>query len=421
MTQPDLGPLRDGQTVAIVGGGPAGIACALTVQREATRRGLHIDVLVFERKRLGIDHNQCAGVLSPPILAILRREFDITLPAELLRNEIHGYVLHGARDSVLLQGDEHGDATRTVRRNEFDACLAHCATERGIQVIQAQVTDLEFREDGVLIFTWIGTFRADVVVGAFGTGRVMEDTFSHSTAYTPPPTLGTLVTRFHPEGHARPIIPGLLDGHIHVFLPPLPRVEFGTLIPKGNHVTVIVAGRKLRTDDMRAFLALPPVREVMEITPDEDQFYKGRFPVGLAGHYYGDRYVTVGDAAGLVRPFKGKGVTSAVITGGHAALTLFEDGISARAFGAFARRCAEITGDLWYGRLVRTAAWMAGHWFSLEPAIRRAQTDAALQEVLFDCVSGRETYRNIVRRPGNVGLAVKLGLATLPECLRRKG
>jgi len=416
----DIGPLRDGQTVAIVGGGPAGMACALTVQREAARRGLRINVLVFERKRLGIDHNQCAGVLSPPILALLREEFDITLPPELLRNEIQGYVMHGTRDSVLLQGDEHGSATCTVRRNEFDAYLAKCAVERGIQVVQAQVTDLEFREDGVLIFTWIGTFRADVVVGAFGTGRVMEDTFGRSTAYTAPPTLGTLVTKYHPEGHARAIIPGLLDGHIHVFLPALPRVEFGSLIPKGNHVTVIVAGQNLRTDDMRAFLALPRVRAVMEIAPDEDQFYKGRFPVGLAGHYYGDRYVTIGDAAGLVRPFKGKGVTSAVITGGHAALTLFEDGISARAFDAFARRCAEITGDLWYGRLMRRLAWTTGHRFSFDPIIQQAERDPALRAVLFDCVSGGDTYRNIVRRPGNVRLAVKLGLATLPEGLRRK-
>jgi len=415
----DLGPLHDGQTVAIVGGGPAGMACALTARREAERRGLAVNVLVFERKRLGIDHNQCAGVLSPPILALLREEFDITLPPELLRNEIRGYVLHGARGGVSLRGDERGGATLTVRRNEFDAYLAKRAAERGIQVVQAQVTDLEFRDDGVLIFTWIGTFRADVVVGAFGTGRVMEDTFGHSTAYAPPPTLGTLVTKHHPEGHERPIIPGLLDGHIHVFLPPLPRVEFGSLIPKGNHVTVIVAGQNLRTDDMRAFLALPQVRGVMEIAPDEDQFYKGRFPVGLAGHYYGDRYVTIGDAAGLVRPFKGKGVTSAVITGGHAAMTLFEDGISARAFGAFARRCAEITGDLWYGRLMRQLAWTTGHHFSFDPIIRQAERDPALRALLFDCVSGGDTYRNIVRRPGNLRLALKVGLATLPEGLRK--
>jgi flavin-dependent dehydrogenase len=396
------------------------MACALTAQREAARRGLRIDVLVFERKRLGIDHNQCAGVLSPPILTLLREELDITLPAELLRNEIHGYVLHGTRGSVTLRGDEQGGATYTVRRNEFDAYLAKCAAERGIRIVQSQVTDLEFRADGVFIFTWIGTFRADVVVGAFGTGRVMEDSFGHSTAYTPPPTLGTLVARYHPEGHARPIIPGLLDGHIHVFLPPLPRVEFGSLIPKGNHVTVIVAGRNLRTDDMRAFLALPQVRGVMEITPDEDQFYKGRFPVGLAGHYYGDRYVTAGDAAGLVRPFKGKGVTSAIITGGHAAMTLFEDGISARAFDAFARRCAEITGDLWYGRMMRRLAWTTGHRFSFDPVIRQAEENPALRALLFDCVSGGDTYRNIVRRPGNVRLAVKLGLALLPEALRKK-
>lgn len=414
-----LGPLHNGQTVAIVGGGPAGMSCALTLQREATRRGLQITVLLFERKRLGIDHNQCAGVLSPPILQILAQEHDITLPADLLRNEIHGYVMHGRRENVVLSGEEYGGASHTVRRNEFDAYLADCARGRGIRIVQAQVTDMEFRDDGVLLFTWVGTFKADVVVGAFGTGRVMEDTFGHSTPYTPPPTLGTLVTKFHPEGHAHPIIPGLLDGNIHVFIPPLPRLEFGTLIPKGNHVTVIIAGRGLRTDDMCAFLELPQVRRVMEITADPEHFYKGRFPIGPAGQFYGDRYVTAGDAAGLVRPFKGKGVTSAIITGAHAAMTMLDHGISEQAFTEFARKCEEITGDLWYGRLIRTAAWLTGHWFSFDPIIRQARTDTALREVLFDCVSGRETYRKIVCRPGNLRLGMKLALATLGECCRK--
>ena len=36
-------------------------------------------------------------------------------------------------------------------------------------------------------------------------------------------------------------------------------------------------------------------------------YHRGCFPVKPAKHLFGDRYVTIGDAAGLIRPFKGKG------------------------------------------------------------------------------------------------------------------
>src|SRR5450756_2932734 len=84
------------------------------------------------------------------------------------------------------------------------------------------------------------------------------------------------------------------------------------------------------------------------------RFFKGRFPNSLAGRYYGDRYVMVGDAAGLVRAFKGKGVTSAVQTGIRAAETILRTGISCHAFASdFAVANHDITGDLIYGRGMR--------------------------------------------------------------------
>ena len=414
-----LGPLRDGQTVAVVGGGPAGVACALTLHREAARRGLRLQILLFESKQFEHHFNQCAGVLSPPILRILHEEHDITLPDGMYRNEVQGYVLHGTREQSVLRGDEYHGVTQTVRRAEFDAFLANRARERGIEIVQAEVTDLEFRAEGVLVFACCGTFFADVVVGAFGTGRVMAETFARRVGYAPPPMLDTLVTKYHPGGNTPPI-PGLLDEMIHAYLPPLPRVEFGSLIPKGNHVTVILAGRDLRSEDMRGFLALPQVRELVSVEPEPERLYKGNFPVGLARGFYGDRFVVIGDAAGLVRPFKGKGITSAFLTGGYAAQTMLDAGISRAAFRGFAQACAEITGDMLYGRLVRRLAWLTSHGFSLDPALRLAARDSTLRDILFDCVSGRDTYRHIVLRPGNLRLGIKLGLATLADVLRKK-
>jgi flavin-dependent dehydrogenase len=58
----------------------------------------------------------------------------------------------------------------------------------------------------------------------------------------------------------------------------------------------------------------------------------------------------VGDAAGLVRAFKGKGVTSAIQTGVRAAETILHHGISAAAFQSYRAANRDILADLPYGR-----------------------------------------------------------------------
>ena len=408
-----MGPLRDGQTVAVIGGGPGGIGCALALKREAARRGTDVHVIVFEGKRFGAHYNQCAGVLSPPIVSILKEHCGVTLPPELCQREITGYVLHSEQRSVLLSGSEHGGTSLSVRRVEFDDFLERCAREHGIEIVQARATDLEFRKNEVVVFTWGGTVRAAAVVGAFGLSRAMTATLARHTPYRPPRALETIVTKFHPDGGRSKHIPDLLGNHIHVLLPPVPRVEFGALIPKGNHVTAILAGEALRTDDMDAFLDLPPVRRLVPGRPAPEDYFKGHFPTSLARGAFGDRYVTIGDAAGLVRPFKGKGINSAILTGAMAATTMMEVGVSAGAFRCFYRECEEITRDVWYGRLMRALAGLTSHKLSMDPVLRLAEKDADLRGLLFDCVSGREAYRRIVLRKGNLRLALRLGAAVL--------
>ncbi len=417
-SHPHMGPLLDGQTVAILGGGPGGIACALALRRHAERLGRRIEVLVFEAKRFDVDHNQCAGVLSPPLQAILREELEIELPPSLIQREIQGYVLHAGVESLVLDGHEYGGASLAVRRCEFDAYLAQCARERGVRILSTSATDLEFHSDGVLVFTWAGTYQAAAVVGAFGAGHAIAGALARQTAYRPPPLLQTVITKIHPPHPEQDAIPRLLEDYIHITLPPLPRVEFGALIPKGNHITVIAAGRDVGTRDMDALLALPEIRRLLPDSVPVEGYYKGAFPVGLARGITGDRYVTIGDAAGLVRPFKGKGINSAILTGILAARTLLEAGVSAQALQAFRDGCREITGDIPYGKLVRGLAWLTAHHLSLTPVLRHAADDPALREILFDCVSGRDTFRRIVLRKGNLPLAVKLGLACLGERLR---
>jgi flavin-dependent dehydrogenase len=387
--------------VAIIGGGPGGTCAALTLVRIAKARGQALEVVLFEPKDFGAHYNQCAGVLSPPIQGLLQRELDLSLPPGMLQRKIRGYVLHGEREILDMAALDDGEATYAVRRVQFDRFLLDTAEKAGVQVERSRVYDLEFDGRGVMLYSDGGSIEADVVVGAFGLDRTVGEALARRTAYRMPPYLETVVTKIHPGGLDR--IPALLGDRIHAFLPSVPAIEFGALIPKGNHITIIIAGRRVTVSDMEAFLDLPQMGPLLPRDRGVEHYYKGAFPVGPARHPFGDRYVTIGDAAGLVRPFKGKGITSAALTGVRAARTILDIGISEQAFRRYYAACADITRDLWYGRGIRHMARLLSKRLSLDPILQQARRDSQLQRALYLCVSAQDTYRNIVRsslRPG---------------------
>ncbi len=396
-----MGPLIGGR-VAIIGGGPGGTCAALALVRMAKARGRAIEVILFEPKEFGAHYNQCAGVLSPPIQRLLRRELELTLPSGLLQRQIAGYVLYGESECLDLPAQDNGENTYAVRRVEFDQFLLDAAEKAGVQVERSRVYDVEFGPGGVILYSDGGTREADVLVGAFGLDSTIGEALARRTAYRMPLFMESVVTKIHPGGLER--VPNLLGDRIHAFLPRLPAVEFGALIPKGNHITIIIAGQRVGVPDMQAFLQLPLVRRLLPQGRDAENYFKGAFPVGPAHGPYDDRYVTIGDAAGLVRPFKGKGITSAALSGIRAARTILDIGISETAFRHYYTACADITQDLWYGRTMRALAHLVSKHLSLDPILQRAHLDPTLRQALYLCVSAQDTYRNIVRRILRPGL-----------------
>jgi flavin-dependent dehydrogenase len=324
----------------------------------------------------------------------LRQELDITVPAAILQRKIAGYTLYGEQEILDMPAQDGGEATYAVRRVQFDRFLLDAAEKAGVQVERSRVYDIEFRPESVMLYSDGGSVAAGVVVGAFGLDRTVGEALARQTAYRLPPFLETVVTKIHPGGLEH--IPALLADRIHAFLPRLPAIEFGALIPKGNHIAIIIAGRRVTISDMEAFLQLPQVERLLPRDRAVEHYYKGAFPVGPARRPFGERYVTIGDAAGLVRPFKGKGITSAALTGIRAASTILEIGVSADAFRHYYAACAEITQDLWYGRAIRLLARLLSKGLSLDPILQQARRDPELQRALYLCVSAQDSYRNIV-------------------------
>ncbi len=393
-----LGPLQNRARVVVIGGGPGGVGTALTLQNLARQAGREIQITLFEGKVFaGEQHfNQCVGVLSPPIDKILQDSLGVPFPRHLIQREITGYILHSDDRAIALESDD--PPAYSVRRVQFDDYLLEQARANGIAVVTSRVTDLEFHADRVIVYSESGKSEADVVVGAFGSDNGTAVVFERATDYRAPRFLSSIVTKVHPP-------PDFMDAFgscIHAYLPSTPGIEFGAVTPKGNHLTMNIAGEPVDSGMMDRFLHSAAVQAVLPCLDDAQGerdlvFFKGRFPVSQARAFTGDRYVIVGDAAGLVRPFKGKGVNSALQTGAWAAQTMLTAGISSHAFREYHHLCRDITDDLPYGKAMRAVAIGISKWHLLNLVIALAEQDARLRHALFGAVSGHEMYRAIVR------------------------
>ncbi|MBM3284627.1 MAG: NAD(P)/FAD-dependent oxidoreductase, partial [Candidatus Aminicenantes bacterium] len=405
-------PLDSRATVVIIGCGPAGASCAIKLKKIASSQSLKPRFIVYEGKPLErkSHYNQCLGVLSPPLQRIMEGDLEIPFPWPIIQRKIEGYVLHTGQSVLTLSG-EHAPSY-ACRRVEFDHYLYEKVRESGLEVIPARVTELDFLDDGVMVYSESNNIKADVVIGAFGLDEGMARIFERATPYRQPRFLSSVVTKIHPgeEAMAR------FGNYLHAFLPSsLPRVEFGAITPKGNHLSVNIAGRRVDAETMDAFLRLPEVQGVLSPLPGGSgqglTYHKGKFPTLPARSPAGSRYLMIGDAAGFNRPFKGKGINSAVITGIEAAQALFSKGIGREASRDYLAACAELTADIPYGRALRALTLAFSRLGLLSGVLEAAGNEPALRKAMFNIVSGQETYRRTWQETRSFGLIVRTFLA----------
>ncbi|HEX8492964.1 MAG TPA: GNAT family N-acetyltransferase [Pyrinomonadaceae bacterium] len=415
--------LENNSTVVIIGGGPGGAACAIKLLQSADARGIRLRVLIFEGKDFHVHANQCVGVLSPPIEEVLAEELELQLPPALIKRQIFGYRLHGPRENLLLTGQGahagepgHGRATYAVERAEFDQFMLDRARELGAKVINSRVTGVEFVRTGELdevrVYSESSYERADVLVGAFGLDEammsVLEDVTRNDGGFERPSKwLKSYLTTIETSAHFQT---DKLGHIVHAFLlpPRCPRVEFGAITPKGDHILVNIAGERVSSCDLDEFLQMPQVQALLpSFDPAQINYYEGRFPSAPARGAYGHRYALIGDATGWLRPFKGKGISTAIVTGIRAAETMLEHGVSKRAFEHYRRACNDLLGDYHYGVMVRRLM-LLGARVCLDPMIDVGKTDPLMYDALFNSVSGHDSYRNIIKRSFKARLVRKV-------------
>ncbi|MFB0566910.1 MAG: NAD(P)/FAD-dependent oxidoreductase [Candidatus Aminicenantaceae bacterium] len=417
-----LGPLNDKDVVVIIGAGPAGSSCAIKLKKLALQRKIAPRIIIYEGKRFEKKsyYNQCLGVLSPPLGKIMEEELGIPFPWEIIQKRINGYFIYSDNNNIRLSG-EH-EPSYACRRVEFDNYLFQKVKEMGIEIIPARVTDLDFGPDGVMVYSESNNIKANVVVGAFGLDDGMAKTFERLTPYCQPRFLSSIVTKIHPGTKAM----AQFGEYLHAFLlSSLPYVEFGAITPKGNHLSLNIVGKKVDATMMDKFLCLPSVRRVL---PDNINnlsphlyYFKGKFPTLPAKGLFGNRYVMIGDASGLNRPFKGKGINSSVITGIRAAEAIISHGISKEAFQKYIKSCSELTDDIPYGKIFRYVILQASRYRLLDSIFDIAKKEAALRRAFFNIVSGQETYKKTWQETKNIKLLFRAVLKlTLSKFMKKK-
>lgn len=418
--------LRDDSRVAIIGGGPGGAACAIRLLEESKRSGMNLQVFVYEPKQFPRQHNPCMGVLAPPTAEILRERLNIELPPALIKRTIKGYRLHGDRHDIELRAPTTEEPALMVSRSEFDELLLSRAREAGAQVVSDRVTGLEFHPDNlehpVRVYSEGESRSADMVVGACGLDdgllSVLEQVSPLKRRYLRPrETMHSILIKLPcDERH----IEKRLGGEIHAFLlSDLPRIEFGAITPKEDHVLVNIMGRRVSSVDMEDFLLHRKVRTLLpRFDLQQLDFYEGHAPVRHARNVSWDRFVAVGDATGWLRPFKGMGITTALQTGIAAADVMLERGIDAEALESYARRLRILTDDHLHGRVLRRLCRTGMEFGMIDGLIEMAKTNRDLYAILYDIISGRHSYRRITHEFLRLALLWKVSALALRRVLR---
>jgi flavin-dependent dehydrogenase len=403
-----LGPLVEGQTVVVIGGGPGGTSCAITLSRLAKKRNINLNIVLYEGKDFGKDEqfNPCVGVLSPPIEEILEKKLGIPFPYELILEKIPSYYLHSDDEYVKLEGD--GEVSFAVHRMLFDNYLIHKAKDAGVKVIHGRITNIDVEPSGIMVYSEKDNRLADVVVGAFGLDEGACKVFETATRYRTARYMSTILTKFYPEKEEME----KFGSSIHAFLPSLRGIEFGAITPKVDHLDINIAGSKVNWRWMDDFLLMPQVTKVLPSNfamQRRELFYsRWQFPTSPARNLFGDRYVTVGDAAGIIRAFKGKGVNTACKTGIKAAEVMINVGISKEAFKEYYNSFSDITGDLPYGKTVRKLATFSAHYGLFSPMIQLAKEDKKFRKAFFDSVAGSKMFKEIIFETISLQLSLKV-------------
>jgi len=437
--------LQDGSKIGVIGGGPAGSFFSFFLFELAQKKGIRIEIDIYEPKDFSLKGvpgcNHCGGVVSESLVQMLSSD-GIILPQQVIRRGIETYTLHLEYGSTKIEALKSEQRIVSMFRGSgpngsevsdiqsFDGFLQDLCVSKGAVLIHERVTDVVTEPDGITIITAKSRKKYDLVVGAAGLNDQTLTLFKKLIPdYTPPKTAQTHISEYFLE---KEMIDRYFGNSMHVFLLNLPGIKFGALIPKGNYVTLVLLGSKIKRKIVDRFLrsksildCFPEGTDLKNIKPCQCSPYinirNGRKP-------YTNRVVLIGDSSSS-KLYK-NGIGAAYLTAKAAAYTAISVGISGKDFKrSFQPVCSRLNADNVAGKLIFfiTTIIQRSHFFKkviFRMVIQEQEKERGkrqMSSLLWDTFTGSASYRNILWRSVNLFLLGKLvwkmltGLFLLPK------
>jgi geranylgeranyl reductase family protein len=381
--------MADVKRVAVLGGGPAG---AFAAERLA-RAGL--DTVIFDEKLAW--EKPCGGGLTFKAWSEYPFLMENDTPKKLITQTNIAAPKAGSAALKLRQ------PLLVYSRFDLNRMLLERAEDAGAQIEKTRVLGLDRQNGGWQVRTKTGSVPADFCVIATGARNPLRDTGTEWSAGDTATALGYYVPGEQEQIDIQ-FLPGL-DGYIWVF-------------PRCGHLSVGICGKSQSAQVMRARLE--------QYMREHSLSYRGAAFFGhvlpsLTRHSWqrnrvaGERWMAVGDAAGLVDPITGEGLYYAMRSGDLASRTILDEShapeAKAQAYRTLLRE--DFMADLEFGSLLSGRVYSSNFMFGTVPArmvqfTRRSPRFCALMQDLF---AGTQSYLGLKSRilrglHGTVGEAV---------------